>query len=254
MTLRADGFDLRADLFLTFARAFEPPVSGAVQRAFVEDLPEDIALMAAGIGLRLDAEAEAFAAACADLDEPQALLPLYAGLFLTPPAPVHLETAVYLDGALMGGSEFEMAQWYARHGLGHAGNRRLADGVSVNLDFAGELFRRALARTVTERGLNLAYARLADCLVAVVEPELLTEASRSATEAVERHPATPARPIGTNTAEDLCEIAVRLEAYGLAFDHIRARAEWSEQVYAARRAAGLDDDLDGRRAAQPQMA
>jgi TorA maturation chaperone TorD len=251
----------------------------------------DMAFMAAGIGLWLDAEAEAFAAACADLDDPQALLPLYAGLFLTPPAPVHLETAVYLDGALMGGSEFEMGQWYARHGLAHTGNRRLADGVSVNLDFAGELFRRAasaarspepldglalaaearrflaayprlwlppfrraLARTVTERGLNPAYARLADCLVAVVEPELLTEASRSATEAIERHPAASSRRVGTITAEDLAEIAVRLEAHGLAFDHIRARAEWSEQVYAARRAAGLDDDLDGRRAAQPQMA
>lgn len=289
MTLRADGFDLRADLFLTFARAFEPPVSAAVQHAFVEDLAEDIALMAAGIGLDLDAETEALAAACADLDGPQALLPLYAGLFLTPPAPVHLETAVHLDGAMMGGSEFEMGQWYARHGLGHAGNRRLADGVSVNLDFVGELFRRAataarspepmdglalaaearrflaayprrwlppfrraLAQTVAERGLNPVYARLADCLAAVVEPELLTEASRSATEAVERHPATPARPLGTITAEDLAEIAVKLEAHGLAFDHIRARAEWSEQAYAARRAAGLHDSLGSHRAAEPR--
>jgi TorA maturation chaperone TorD len=205
-------------------------------------------------------------------------LPLYAGLFLTPPAPVHLETAVYLDGALMGGSEFEMGQWYARHGLGHAGNRRLADGVSVNLDFVGELFRRAaaaarspepldglalaaearrflaayprrwlppfrraLAQTVAERGLNPVYARLADWLAAVVEAELLSEASRSATEAVERHPATFARSVGTITAEDLAEIAVRLEAHGLAFDHIRARAEWSEQAYDARRAAGPDE-------------
>jgi Asp-tRNA(Asn)/Glu-tRNA(Gln) amidotransferase A subunit family amidase len=68
MTLRADGFDIRANLFLTFARAFKPPVSGAVQRAFVEGLAEEVALMAAGTGLRLDAETEALAAACADLD------------------------------------------------------------------------------------------------------------------------------------------------------------------------------------------
>jgi hypothetical protein len=82
------------------------------------------------VPLFLNGAAAAVREAAAGLDGPEALLRLYAGLFLTPPAPVHLTAAV------LGNAAFEIEQWYARHGfIRCAGFHDLADHVTAQLEF-----------------------------------------------------------------------------------------------------------------------
>jgi TorA maturation chaperone TorD len=266
----------RAAFFLTLARAFQAPTEPAMARVFLAELPLDLDEMAAELGYDLAEATAAFRRSAAAVEGPENLLCLYSALFLAPPVPVHLNAAVYLDGAVFGGSEFEMGQWYARHGIVRsAGFRDLADHVAVQMEFVSVLFDRAaermvegdsmealalaaearrflaafphrwlpplrgaLERACAEHGLADPYAWLMAILNEAVDTEISRDASRSPEVAISALPAGSARGFGEPTAEDLAEIAIRLEQNGVRFDHIRIRAEWSEAVFAARRAGG----------------
>jgi TorA maturation chaperone TorD len=270
--------DIRADFFLTLARAFTPPIGEAMQRSFIDELPDDLAAMSGALGYPVEAPIEALRTCVAGFDEPIRVLQLYSGLFLTPPAPVQLNTSFYLDGSMLGGSEYEMRQWFARHGLSgntHAG--ALADQVDSNLEFVAELFRRAsrsisagdpmeglaqaaearrflaayprrwlaplratCAKASTNQGYAPAYAHLLDILAGALDAEIVKEAAKSPeTALIAAYPAGSSRGIGEPTAEDLAEIAVRLQESRLSFDHIRQRPEWREDVFAARYSASV---------------
>jgi hypothetical protein len=45
MTASVKDNGVRADFFLTMARAFAPPIGQAMQRGFVESLPDDLSEM-----------------------------------------------------------------------------------------------------------------------------------------------------------------------------------------------------------------
>lgn len=279
VTDSAERLSARAAFFLTVARAFQPPREAAFGRAFLTELPGDLADMTDALGYGAAAEARAFAGAAAEVADAEELLRVYAALFLVPPAPAPLNAGVYLDGAVLGPSELAMRRWYAEQGLARSPDLRdLADHVSVQLEFVSVLFQRAAERMQTgeaieavalatearrflaafphrwlpafraalrqacaARSLPPVHARLADILAAAIEAEVALDPSRSAEEAVTALPSGSARGLGAPTAEDLAEIAVRLEDHGLGFDHVRARPEWREEVYLARRASGPAD-------------
>ena len=269
----------RAAFFLTLARAFAPPEEPALVEAFREDLALDLEEMAGELGYDLGEAPVLLREAMAGLEEPDALLRLYSRLFLTPPVPVHLDAAIYLDGALLGNASFEIEQWYARHGyVRQAAFHDLADHVTAQLEFVFLLFNRAaeamvagdsmqalalaaearrflaafprrwiqglrpgLERTCRERGWPVVYLALAQALEAALVAEIAQDPSTTPEAAVSALPAGSNRGFGAPTAADLAEIAVKLEANGLDFAHVRARPEWDEAVYAARQIAAATE-------------
>jgi TorA maturation chaperone TorD len=276
MTAATERYATRAAFFLTLARAFAPPKEPALVQAFAEDLALDLEEMADELGYDLGDAPVLLRAAMASLEGPEALLRLYSGLFLTPPVPVHLDAAIYLDGAALGHASFEIEQWYARHGyVRQAAFHDLADHVTAQLEFVFLLFNRAaeamlagesmqalalaaearrflaafprrwiqglrpgLEQTCRERGWPPVYLALAQALEAALAAEIAQDPSTTPEAAVSALPAGSNRGFGEPTAEDLAEIAVRLEENGLAFDHVRARPEWDETIYERRKAVG----------------
>ncbi|MFW5833663.1 MAG: molecular chaperone TorD family protein [Pseudomonadota bacterium] len=269
----------RAEAFLILARAFHTPREAGMAEAFATALPDDLEELAGLLAYPVLGEVAALRAAAAGLDD-DALLRLHAGLFLTPPSPVTLNVAAYIDGGLLGRSSFEIERWYERHGvLKQSGFHDLADDVTAQLEFAFLLFAKAadqmrdgdemdalalalearrflaafahrwtgtftaaIQKAVVERDLNPTFLHLARILEQVVAEEIAEVAARSPEEAVTVLPAGSSRGLGAPTAEDLAHIALRLEARGLSFSHIRERPEWDEAVYLRRKAAEAAGD------------
>ncbi|MEX2515888.1 MAG: molecular chaperone TorD family protein [Gammaproteobacteria bacterium] len=266
--------DVRADFFATLASGFSPPREPTFQRALIAHLADDLEDMTATLGyFASHRPLAALRTSVAQLKQPQDLLLIYSGLSLAPPAPVHLDTAFYLDGEIRGDAEYEMRQWYARHRLGQDTQTGVkADHIGANLDFVATLFRRAhlaftagegidgvaqatearrflaayprrwlppiqaaCTRACEQRDYPAIYACLLDFLAIAIDAEIEKEAARSPVAALDTvYPPGSSRGIGGPTAEDLAEIAYRLQASNLSFEHIRQRPEWREEVFRRR--------------------
>lgn len=274
----ADAFS-RRDFWLCLARAFAPPGGGEYLAAFAHDLPDDLAAIAEEIGLVLTAEIASLRAAAGQMTDPMDLQRLYAALFLTPPTPVMMNTGFYIDGGVMGVSEQGLQDAYARHGYArHTEFRDLNDTIGVQAEFlsllydkAGEKARAAEgmdaraylaeadafiaaypARWITpfvrdieaacdRLALNPVYAHLARILWLAVEGSISAPTFHEVKGGMEMLPPGSARGIGALTAEDLAEIAWRLDQDGLSWDHVAENDGWDDAVFAARRAKGKAD-------------
>ena len=190
------------------------------------------------------------------MPEPLALLQLYSKLFLTPPAPVALNTGLYLDGAVMGSSVQAVEGWYRRHGLERDDSfHDLPDHVVLQLEFVARLFAgaaaahragenmeaqrldaearaflgtfvarwlpgfcAALERTHAERRLPAPYLHLAHILCAAVECDATAGAARATAAPV----ISTVAPIAANgpTPAQLQEIARALAAHGQSTEHL----------------------------------
>lgn len=263
----------RRDLWLCLARAFAPPGGADYLAAVREALPEDLASIGDELGLALGPETEALRAAAAGLADPVDLQRLYAALFLTPPIAASLNSGLYLDGGMMGDSTRALEEIYGRHGLSrHTHFRDLTDSVGVQAEFLGQLYGRAGARAEAgddmeakaylaeadgfaarfparwatpflrdvERasqaaGANRFYAHLARVLWLAVEAMRVQPAAPVRYAGLDLLPPGSARGIGALSAEDLAEIAVRLEGDGLGWEHIKTQPNWDDAVHAARR-------------------
>jgi putative dimethyl sulfoxide reductase chaperone len=127
----------RSDLFLCLARAFETPRDPEALVLGREALPEDLEELAALSGYDIAAPLADYRAAIAAVPDAERLLVLYSRLFLVPGEPhPSLNTGVYLDGALGGGSVTALQTCYRRCGLEPgAGVRDLPDHLSIQLEF-----------------------------------------------------------------------------------------------------------------------
>jgi putative dimethyl sulfoxide reductase chaperone len=127
----------RSDVFLCLARAFEPPRDPEALGLLREALPEDLAELAALVGYDLAAPLAEYRAAIAAVPDAERLLVLYSRLFLVPGEPhPSLNTGVYLDGALGGGSVTALQTCYRRCGLEPGADvRDLPDHLSIQLEF-----------------------------------------------------------------------------------------------------------------------
>lgn len=263
----------KRDFWLCMARAFAPPATGTdYLEAFQNALPDDLEAIADEIGLHLGAEIADLRGSAATFGDPMELQKLYAALFLTPPTPVMINTGFYLDGGIMGDSESGMSESYARHGFErHQHFRDLNDTPGVQAEFLALLFEKAgekgragddievrahlaqaeaflsdyVCRWITpflrdletvsrDHGVNAVYAHLARLIW------LAAEGSVAAPEVVEIKagmaslPTGSSRGIGALTAEDLAEIAFRLQCDGLTWDHVAQNDGWDDAVFAAR--------------------
>ena len=272
----ATAFSKR-DFWLCLARAFAPPGTGDdYLRAFRTDLPDDLAAIGDELGLHLGAELADFRAAAGQLTNSLELQKLYAALFLTPPTPVMVNTCFYIDGGLQGTSEKALEKAYAAHGFSrHDHFRDLNDTAHVQADFLALLFEQAGAKAMADDDIDArAYLTQADQIIADypcrwitpflrdlekvsrcrdVSPVyahlarviwLAVEGNAKAPEIVEikegmaKLPRGSALGIGALTAEDLAEIAYKLQRDGLSWDHVAANDGWNDDVFAARCAQG----------------
>lgn len=265
----------RAEFYLCLSRAFLAPRDPAVCRGLREALADDLEGLAANLGYDLAAPLADYRAAIAAVPDDLALLQVYSGLFLAPPREVQINTATYLDGALNGGSVAALEALYRAAGVERSdGFRDLADHLAVQLEFAAVLYARqaaaltagghaALPTSAAEflyqypgrwlprfladlervdreqmRPDNpyLPLARMLAAAVAAdaVAPQLPAGEQRAAQAIGKARQARAARGID---AEDLQIIAEKLQAHGLATDHLAiphdARDEargWSRKV------------------------
>lgn len=267
----ADAF-ARRDFWLCLARAFAPPGGEDYLIAFRNDLSADLAAIGEEMGLRLTAEVALLKQEADRLPDAVELQKLYSALFLTPPTPVMLNTGLYIDGSLMGRSELELREFYARHGFErHAHFRDLNDTVAIQAEFlallygkAGERatsgdgmearaylaeaedftrrfparwitpFLRAIEAAGSRVGLNAVYAHLARILWLAVEGSVESVDQIVSNAGLDALPSGSARGIGALTAQDLAEIAWCLKRDGLSFDHIVEQDNWDHAVFEAR--------------------
>ena len=238
----------KRDLWLCLARAFAPPAGGDYHAAFVQDLPDDLAAIGEEIGLNIVSELDNFAGAARQLPDGLEIQRSYAALFVTPPAPVFMNTAIYLDGVFLGQNEIDLNTLYARHGYEqHAEFHDLNDHAAVQFEFVALLFNKAataalanedmealpyaaeaerflnafpkhwmtaflqgLAQAVLRHDRGGVYLHLAKIAWLAIEQSLAESPAQSELAAVTTFPDGSSRGLGPLTAEDLAEIALRL--------------------------------------------
>jgi TorA maturation chaperone TorD len=262
----------KRDLWLCLARAFAPPAGGDYHAAFVRDLPDDLTAISEEIRLNVVADLDGFAEAARQLPDALEIQRSYAALFVTPPTPVFMNTAIYLDGAFLGQSEIDLGVWYARHGYGrHAEFHDLNDHAAVQFEFVALLFDKAAKAALANDDMEaLAYAAEAERFLNAYPKRWMTAFLQALAQAVSRDergaaylylariawlaieqaiaespiraetagtafPDGSSRGLGPLTADDLAEIALRLEAAGLDYTHVMAFPEWRDEALATRR-------------------
>jgi TorA maturation chaperone TorD len=146
----------RADFYLCLARAFLTPRDGAAIEALRDALPADLEDLDRVLGYGI---ADALASYRSEMDRAvshEELLRIYSALFLAPPVPVRINTAMYLDGAVAGGSVKEMEQTYRACGVERSEDfRDLSDHLSVQLEFVAYLYSHEAAAEATGREFGL---------------------------------------------------------------------------------------------------
>lgn len=151
----------------TLARAFMPPMDAVVARAFVADLPDDLADLAEELGLEAEADITALREQTLRFVEPQALLLEYARLFLPPVGTVTLNLGSYVDGGGLCMDAIEAA--YLAEGLAPGdGLHDLADHAARQFEFMAYLADRT-------PGAEDSFAQL--CLVGAL-PRLVAQFAR----------------------------------------------------------------------------
>mgnify|MGYP001806385629 FL=1 len=119
-----------------------PPYAPESLGLLREALPEDLQELAALVSYDIAAPLDDYRTAIAAVPDAERLLVLYSRLFLVPGEPhPSLNTGVYLDGALAGGSVTALETCYRRCGLEPGSDvRDLPDHLSVQLEFLAWLF------------------------------------------------------------------------------------------------------------------
>lgn len=158
MSQDANNSSDRADFYLCIARAFLTPTDETSFDGMRELLPADLEELDQVLGYGIVEPLAAYRSEMSRVDSANALLRTYSSLFLAPPAPAHINTGVYLDGTIGGGSVAEMEQAYRACGVERAEDfRDLSDHLGVQLEFVAYLYAREAAGEATgqETGLPL---------------------------------------------------------------------------------------------------
>ncbi|MBL8485683.1 MAG: molecular chaperone TorD family protein [Rhodocyclaceae bacterium] len=146
MDARANDLDiLRSDFYLCLARAFMTP-DAPLHEAMSAHLADELGELSDAIGYGADREVDAYRECMASIRGADELLQVYSRLFLQPPRAVHINTGVYLDGTLHGGSVQELDDWYRECGVQRAGGfPDLSDHAAVQLECASYLYAHSPA-------------------------------------------------------------------------------------------------------------
>lgn len=146
----------RADFYLCMARAFLTPRDGTAFEALRDALPSDLEELDQILAYGIAGPLAAYREEVSRFTSPEALLGTYSGVFLAPPVPVRINTAMYLDGAVGGGSVREMEQAYRACGVARSEDfRDLSDHLSVQMEFVAYLYCHEAAAEVPGQAYEL---------------------------------------------------------------------------------------------------
>ena len=141
LTPQATTLQSRSEFYLCAARVFLPPSDENAWRGITEYLADDLEALSGELGYRVGADIAALRAATRQFPDSLSLLQAYGRLFLTPPVAARLNTAMYLDGDVMGGATLAMQSCYRRHGLDGAPHfHDLPDHLTMQLEFVAFLW------------------------------------------------------------------------------------------------------------------
>lgn len=158
--MAADHLTERAEFYLCLARAFLPPAGDAVYRGLKEQLGDDLGELGERLGYSIAAPLAEFRAAMRDIPDGLTLLQIYSKLFLTPPAPSHLNGGFYLDGTVMGRSVQEIESCYRRFGVVRSPEFHDApDHLSSLLEFLALIHARAAEAEAANDGASAGMLR-----------------------------------------------------------------------------------------------
>jgi len=249
MTPDAEELQARAEFYLCLAHAFLTPDSEAAWQGLRDALADDLEDLAEILGHDIGSHIADYRAAIDAIPDHATLLQIYSGLFLAPPRPVNINTGVYLDGALNGGSVLAMEESYRQNGLERSGEfLDLSDHLSIQLEFvASRLLARQDSADATEddaeRFLATFVARWLPPFIADLEttgrnPDPWLHLARAMSVAVLREAraesvapgqlrqqnaigkARHERAVAGVSEEDMAFITQRLRENGLATDHL----------------------------------
>jgi TorA maturation chaperone TorD len=154
---------LRAERCLCFAHSLLTPQDAGQREALRDYLHADLENLGAELGEETPVAAKQLAEAIpSTFGDRGTALRSYADLFLTPPAPAHLNTGWYQDGSLMGRHVDILRAWYHRHGMEVAPHfRDLPDHAAMQLEFLAVLYAEA-AEAFEADDADTARQRMAD--------------------------------------------------------------------------------------------
>jgi TorA maturation chaperone TorD len=249
----------KAELYLCLGRAFATPDAPGLYEALRDALPADLEDLGARCDYPIPEALAEYRRAIAAVSDPQQLLVMYSRLFLVPgDRHPSLNLGTYLDGAVSGGSVTALDTCYARCGLHKDGAfRDLPDHIGVQLEFvawllaseagaseqdtapppigAMEFIARFVARWIGPLRADIEEAserfRLPNnpylALARLLETAVRAEVGMNPTQTTPDADVDPeiarlrAQFAGRQiTEEDLAIIRARLEADGLATDHV----------------------------------
>lgn len=263
-----DELQARAEFYLCLAHAFLTPDSEATWQGLRDALADDLDDLAGILGHDIGSHIADYRAAIDAIPDHTTLLQIYSSLFLAPPRPVSINTGVYLDGALNGGSVLAMEESYRQNGLERSGEfLDLSDHLSIQLEFvASRLLARqdsaAAAEDDAERFLATFVARwlppfIADLEAAGRNPNPWLHLARAMSVAVLREARAEAvapsllrqqnaigktryeRAVSGVSEADMAFIAERLREKGLATDHLAIPHDQRDEARGLSRKAPL---------------
>lgn len=241
----------RAAFYLSLAHAFRVPIEPDLARAMRDALADDLADLDRALAYGGHRDIADYRAALLRLPDDATLLAHYSRLFLAPPRPVHLNTAVYLDGACWGGSARSLECEYQARGLARDDRfHDLADHLSAQFEFAAHLYaHRASTADPAARAAEIFLARyparwlppfLADLERASVAPELSANPylplARLLRRAVGRDAAPPDEAFAPTSRQQRALARARRQRAGQAIGEADL-----EFIRARLRRAGLDE-------------
>ncbi|CAA7616381.1 molecular chaperone [Magnetospirillum sp. SS-4] len=131
----------RGEFYLCLAHAFLTPDGEGLWTGLRDDLADNLEELGDLLDYGLSGELAGYRSALAAIPDQPTLLQVYSGLFLAPPRRVNLNSGLYLDGTVNGGSVAAMEEAYRMRGLERSGDfKDLADHVAIQLEFVGHGF------------------------------------------------------------------------------------------------------------------
>jgi TorA maturation chaperone TorD len=268
MSVDTDELQARAEFYLCLARAFLSPTAEDAWMGLRDALADDLEDLAGILGHDIGSHIADYRASINAIPDHATLLQIYSGLFLAPPRPVNINTGVYLDGALNGGSVLAMEESYRQNGLVRSNEfLDLSDHLSIQLEFvASRLLARQdsanAAEDDAERFLATFVARwlppfIADLEVAGRNPNPWLHLARAMSVAVLREAraesvapgllrqqnaigkARHERAVAGVSEEDMAFITQRLQERGLATDHLAIPHDQRDEARGLSRKAPL---------------
>lgn len=243
MSNDSTGASDRADFYLCLARAFLTPSEATAFEAMRDALPADLEELDGVLGYGIAGPLAAYRSEMSRVASPDELIGIYSALFLAPPVPVRINTAMYLDGTIAGGSVREMEQAYRECGVERSEDfRDFSDHLSVQLEFVAYLYAREAAGQVTGQspGLPLQGGHFLHAFVDRWLPGLVYDLEAAAKE--RELAANPYLPLAR-----ILELAVARDAVPHPDAKPRSRAERAMDKARAKQAGREIDEEDLRK-------